>query len=426
MTAIAVVGANWGDEGKGKFVDYLAAHADFVVRFQGGSNAGHTIINPFGKFALHLLPSGVFYSGVKNVIGPGVALNIRGLLQELENLRQHNVPEPQLLISDRAQVLLPVHRLLDQAEEELLGPHQFGSTRSGIAPFYADKAAKVGIQVADLFREDRLRERLTRLMASKEIILKHRYGIQETFSIDDLMESLHHDAMAIAQYVCDTSKILHDAINAGHTIVLEAQLGALRDPDNGIFPFVTSSSTLAGFATVGAAIPPHAMTQIVAVTKAYSTCVGAGPFVTELSGVKAETLRTRGGDAGEYGATTGRPRRVGWFDVVATRYGCQLQGATDVALTNVDVLGYLSEIPIATAYKIRGKLTTAFPATADLMEAEPVLETMPGWQTDISQIQSYQNLPALARRYIERIEQLIETPISFVSNGPRREQMMVR
>lgn len=426
MSAIAVVGANWGDEGKGKIVDYLAATAEFVVRFQGGNNAGHTIINHFGKFALHLLPSGVFYSDVKNVIGPGVALNIRGLLQELENLNKHHVPAPRVLISSRAQVLLPVHTLLDHAEEDLLGLNQFGSTRSGIAPFYADKALKVGIQVADLFVVDRLRERVTRLMESKEILFRHRYGMPGPLPVDEVIESLRLDASGIEPYVCDTTELLQDAVNAGQTIVLEGQLGALRDPDNGIFPYVTSSSTLAGFAAVGASIPPHAISRIVAVTKAYSTCVGAGPFVTELSGVDAETLRTRGGDAGEYGATTGRPRRVGWFDAVATRYGCQIQGATDVALTNVDVLGYMSEIPIATAYRIRGKLTTTFPATPDLLEADPVFETMPGWQTDVSQIDHYHQLPDSTRRYIERIEQLIQTPILLVSNGPRREQIIVR
>ncbi len=424
MSVVAIVGANWGDEGKGKITDYLAKDAQFVVRFQGGNNAGHTIINQFGKFALHLLPSGVFYPNVTNVIGPGVAVNIRALLQELDNLKQNKVPEPHLRISHRAQVLLPIHALMDQAEEELLGQNQFGSTRSGIAPFYSDKALKVGIQVADVFASNRLRERVTRLIETKEVLLKHRYGISDVMSVDEIMELLRVDVQGIASYVCDTSQLLHDALKSKKNILLEGQLGALRDPDQGIFPFVTSSSPLAGFASVGAGIPPHAITRIVAVTKAYSTCVGAGPFVTELTGTQGEWLRKHGADIGEYGATTGRPRRVGWFDAVATRYGCRIQGATEVALTNLDVLSSLQDIPVATGYKIHGKVLDTFPTTADLFEAEPIFEIMPGWQSDISQISGYDKLPSAAKNYIERLEELVETPISWISYGPRRDQIM--
>jgi adenylosuccinate synthase len=425
MTVTAVVGANWGDEGKGKITDYLARNMDFVVRFQGGSNAGHTILNEFGKFALHMLPSGVFYPHVHNVLGPGVALNMRGLAEELKNLNDRGIVPSHLHISDRAQVILPVHILLDQAEEMRLGANQFGSTRSGIAPFYADKFLKIGIQVADLFVKDRLRQRIERNLALKNFLLPAAYQlpIQDPHEIAEL---LSHDADAIAPYVCDTTSLLHEALHNYQAILLEGQLGALRDPDHGIYPFTTSSSPLAGFASVGAGLPPYLITRIIAVTKAYSTCVGAGPFVNELHGQDADDLRARGGDAGEYGATTGRPRRVGWFDAVATRYGCMIQGATEVALTNLDVLSYLDNIPVATAYKLDDTTITQFPPTAALLQAQPVFEEMPGWKTDITNVRRYEDLPRAARQYVERIEALIETKIRYISVGPQREQIVVK
>ncbi|WP_028962146.1 adenylosuccinate synthase [Sulfobacillus thermosulfidooxidans] len=425
MTVTAVVGANWGDEGKGKITDYLARDMDFVVRFQGGSNAGHTILNEFGKFALHMLPSGVFYPHVHNVLGPGVALNMIGLAEELKNLKDRGIVPSHLHISDRAQVILPVHILLDQAEEMRLGANQFGSTRSGIAPFYADKFLKIGVQVADLFVKDRLAQRIERNLALKNFLLPTAYQlpIQDPHEITELVS---HHADAIAPYVCDTTSMLHEALNNNQAILLEGQLGALRDPDHGIYPFTTSSSPLAGFASVGAGLPPYSISRIIAVTKAYSTCVGAGPFVTELHGQDADVLRARGGDAGEYGATTGRPRRVGWFDTVATRYGCMIQGATEVALTNLDVLSYLDNIPIATAYALDDNTITQFPPTAELSQAQPVFEEMPGWRTDITNIRHYEDLPQTARQYVERIEALIDTKIRYISVGPQREQIVMK
>lgn len=425
MPATAVVGANWGDEGKGKITDYLAAQADFVVRFQGGNNAGHTIINEFGKFALHLLPSGVFYPTVINIIGPGVALNLHAFCEELQTLLARGVPTPQLKISNRAQVLLPYHQLLDGYEEERLGARQFGSTKQGIAPFYADKYLKLGVQVADLYDQKRLYERIEEALAAKNVLFSHLYK-KPTMLVDEVLAQIEADAVAIAPYVCDTLPRLHEGLAMGKQILLEGQLGALRDPDHGIYPYPTSSSPLAGFASVGAGVPPHQITRIIAVTKAYSSCVGAGPFVTELQGAAAETLRQRGGSAGEYGATTGRPRRVGWFDAVATRYGCQVQGATEVALTNLDVLGYLDEIPVCIAYEVDGASTTSFPTTGPLERAKPVLTTLPGWRCNINKIRRYADLPPSAKRYIETIEEQIATPIRWISVGPQREAMMAR
>lgn len=425
MTVTAIVGANWGDEGKGKITDYLAREADFVVRFQGGNNAGHTIINEYGKFALHLLPAGVFYPHVHNVIGPGVALNMTALLKELADVTERGLPVPKLTVSERAQIVLPVHNLLDGYEEERLGAEQFGSTRSGIAPFYADKYLKIGVQVADLFDRDRLAQRVQRSLVNKNVLIAHLYN-QSPVDPEEATESLWLEGRRLEPFIGDTTRLLQEGLAQGQRIILEGQLGALRDPDHGIYPFSTSSSTLAGFATVGAGIPPYAMTHIVAVVKAYSTCVGAGPFVTELFGETANELRERGGDAGEYGATTGRPRRVGWFDAVATRYGCQVQGATEVALTNLDVLGHWREIPLCVGYELNGETTTQFPVTGRLEHAQPVFETMPGWQSDISSIRSYERLPEQARRYVERVEQLIGTPIRLLSVGPRREDIIMR
>ncbi|RIX51209.1 adenylosuccinate synthase [Paenibacillus nanensis] len=426
MTVTAIVGANWGDEGKGKMTDVLAAKSAYVVRYQGGSNAGHTIINDYGKFALHMLPSGVFYENVINVIGPGTALDVDAFLSEREQLLARGVPDPKVRVSDRAQVVLPLHRMFDELEEERLGARSFGSTKQGIAPFYSDKYAKLGVQVADLFDEARLRERLTQSLEAKNVLLEHLYG-REALRPDDLIPALLEQAEKLRPFVCDTSAMLHEAYTKGETILLEGQLGALRDPDHGIYPFSTSSSTLAGFAPVGAGLPPYAVSNVMAVTKAYSSCVGAGPFISELHGAEAEELRRRGGDAGEFGATTGRPRRVGWFDAVATRYGCRVQGATEAALTNLDVLGYLDEIPVCTGYELEeGEVTDEFPVSAKLDHAKPILKRLPGWKSDISEARSFDELPEAAQQYVLLIESLIRVKISYVSVGPKREQLIAR
>ncbi|MCB0110655.1 MAG: adenylosuccinate synthase, partial [Caldilineaceae bacterium] len=419
------VGANWGDEGKGKMVDVLAAQADLVVRFQGGSNAGHTIINDYGKFALHLLPSGVFYPHVINVIGPGVAVNLATLSAELTALVERGVPQPQLVISDRAQVILPYHRLLDQYEEERLGAQSYGSTKQGIAPFYADKYRKVGLQLGDLADEERVVARIEQALAPKNVLMRELYG-KAAVSVDEVLTELYQTAEPLLPLLGKTTELLHESLHAGKQILLEGQLGALRDPDHGIYPYPTSSSPLAGFAPVGAGIPPYAITEIVAVTKAYSSCVGAGPFVTELFAEEAEALRRRGGDSGEYGATTGRPRRVGWFDAVATRYGCLVQGATAVALTNLDVLGYLAEIPVCTSYRIDGMATTSFPTTGPLMRAQPCYTAVPGWQCAISDCRRFDELPTNAQRYVDQVEALLGVPVRYISVGPRREALIER
>ena len=369
MAVTAIVGANWGDEGKGKMCDCLAGQSDYVVRYQGGNNAGHTVINGYGKFALHLLPSGVFYPHVVNVLGPGVAVNVAALLKEYADLTARGVPSPQLRVSDRAQVVLPCHVLLDECEEERLGSHAFGSTRCGIAPFYADKCLKAGLQVGDLSNMKVVYSRLEKALAVKNVLLEHLY-LKKALPLEKVVEELQRTAGQIAAFVCDTTSLLNDALRAGRRILLEGQLGALRDTDHGIYPYTTSSSPLAGFASVGAGIAPYEIRRIIAVVKAYSTCVGAGPFVTELTGSQEEQLRRLGGDAGEYGATTGRPRRVGWFDAVATRYGCRLQGATEAAVSLLDVLGYLKEIPVAEAYEIDGRRTGEFPRTGEPREGQ--------------------------------------------------------
>ncbi|HEY33121.1 MAG TPA: adenylosuccinate synthase [Dehalococcoidia bacterium] len=425
MPVTAIVGTNWGDEGKGKTTDYLAARADLVVRFQGGNNAGHTIINEYGKFALHLVPSGVFYPDVVNVLGPGVAVNIAAFLGELEQLVQRGVPEPVVRISERAQVVLPYHILFDEYEEERLGSQQFGSTKMGIAPFYADKYMKVGVQVADLYHEKRLRARIESALAVKNVLVEHLYR-KPRLDIDEIIAGLLEDGRRVDRFVCDTTSLLHSALAEGKEILLEGQLGALRDPDHGIYPYPTSSSPLAGFGAIGAGVPPYAITRIIAVTKAYSSCVGAGPFVTELIGPEGDELRLRGGDEGEFGATTGRPRRVGWFDAVATRYGCRVQGATEVALTVLDALGYLDEIPICVAYEINGKTVSEFPNPAELEGALPVFEVLSGWREDISGARHFDDLPANAKVYVLRIEELIGVPVKFVSVGSDRQAMIVR
>ncbi|HAU85922.1 MAG TPA: adenylosuccinate synthase, partial [Lachnospiraceae bacterium] len=412
----AIVGANWGDEGKGKITDMLGEKSDIIVRFQGGSNAGHTIINDYGKFALHLLPSGVFYNHTTSVIGNGVALNIPYLFREVKEIESKGVPAPKIKVSERAQILMPYHILFDEYEEERLGKASFGSTKSGIAPFYSDKYAKIGFQVSELFAgEEFLREKIHRVAEQKNVILEHLYH-KPALDEDELYNTLMEYKEMVAPYVCDVASFLQDAIKEGKNILLEGQLGTLKDPDFGIYPMVTSSSTLASYGAIGAGIPPYEIKNIVCVVKAYSSAVGAGEFVSEIFGEEAEELRKRGGDAGEYGATTGRPRRMGWFDCVASKYGCRMQGATEVAFTVLDVLGYLEEIPVCVGYEIDGKVTKEFPTTAKLAKAKPVYEVLPGWKQDIRGIKNYDELPENCRKYIEFVEKEIETPITMVSN----------
>ena len=421
----AVVGANWGDEGKGKITDMLAEKADIIVRFQGGANAGHTIVNNFGKFALHTLPSGIFYSHTTSVIGNGVALDIPVLFKEVKSIVDRGVPMPKILVSNRAQIVMSYHILFDQYEEERLGKNSFGSTKSGIAPFYSDKFSKIGFQVSELFDEELLNEKVRRICDLKNPILEYLYH-KPVLTPEGLLEELHSYRDMIKPFVCDTSAFLYNALKEGKTILLEGQLGSLKDPDHGIYPMVTSSSTLAGYGAVGAGIPPYEIKKIVTVSKAYSSAVGAGAFVSEIFGDEADELRRRGGDGGEFGATTGRPRRMGWYDCVASKYGCRLQGATDVALTVLDVLGYLDEIPVCTGYEINGEVTTEFPTTALLEKAKPVYEKLPGWKCDIRGIQKYEDLPENCRKYIEFIEKHIGFPITMISNGPGREDIIYR
>ena len=421
----AIVGANWGDEGKGKITDLLAEHADVVVRFQGGANAGHTIVNEYGKFALHTLPSGVFNGKVTNVIGNGVALNIPVLFKEMQSILERGVPQPKLLISDRAQMVMPYHILFDQYEEERLAGKSFGSTKSGIAPFYSDKYAKIGFQVQELFDEAALKEKLKGVLEVKNILVENLYH-KPLLDADEIFAELLSWKEMVAPYVADTSAFLYQAVQDGKEVLLEGQLGSMKDPDHGIYPMVTSSSTLAGYGAVGAGIPPYEIKKIVTVSKAYSSAVGAGAFVSEIFGDEADELRRRGGDGGEYGATTGRPRRMGWYDCVASRYGCRLQGTTDVAFTVLDALGYLDEIPVCVAYEIDGKQTKEFPTTGLLDKAKPVLEVLPGWKCDIRGIKKYEDLPENARKYVEFIEKQIGFPITMVSNGPGREDIIYR
>ncbi|MBQ7201713.1 MAG: adenylosuccinate synthase [Eubacterium sp.] len=422
----AVVGANWGDEGKGKITDMLGEESDIIVRFQGGSNAGHTIVNDYGKFALHILPSGVFYNHTTSVIGNGVALNIPDLVKEIDGIVEKGVPKPKILVSDRAQIVMPYHVLFDKYEEERLAGKSFGSTKSGIAPFYSDKYAKIGVQVNELFDEVALGEKLEGVILKKNIMLEHLYH-KPLIDIDELMATMKEYAQMIRPYVCDTGAFLYEAVQNGKRILLEGQLGSLKDPDHGIYPMVTSSSTLAGYGAVGAGVPPYEIKRIVTVVKAYSSAVGAGEFVSEILDEKeAEELRKRGGDGGEYGATTGRPRRMGWFDAVASRYGCRAQGATEVALTVLDVLGYLDELPVCVGYEIDGKFTKDFPTTGLLKKAKPVYETLPGWKTEIRGIKNYDDLPENCRKYIEFIEKEIGVPIKMVSNGPGRHEIIYR
>ena len=421
----AIVGAKWGDEGKGKITDMLAETSDIIVRFQGGSNAGHTIINNYGKFALHLLPSGVFYGHTTSIIGNGVALNIPYLVKEINSLIEKGVPKPKVLVSDRAQIIMPYHIKFDEYEEKRLGKNSFGSTKSGIAPFYSDKYAKIGFQVSELFDDEILKEKIERVCIQKDVLLEHLYH-KPAIDKAELLETLHEYRDMIAPYVCDTALFIQEALKAGKTVLLEGQLGTLKDPDFGIYPMVTSSSTLAAYGAIGAGIPPYEIKDIIAVVKAYSSAVGAGEFVSEIFGEEADELRHRGGDGGEYGATTGRPRRMGWFDAVASRYGVRMQGATQVSLTVLDVLGYLDELPICVGYEIDGKITRDFPVTAELKKAKPVYEKLPGWKCEIKGIRKYEELPENCRKYIEFIEKELGVPVTMVSNGPGREDIIYK
>lgn len=422
----AIVGANWGDEGKGKITDMLAQDSDIIIRFQGGANAGHTIINKYGKFALHTLPSGVFYDHTTCVIGNGVALNIPVLFNEVNEIVKRGVPKPRILVSDRAQIVMPYHILFDQYEEERLGGKSFGSTKSGIAPFYSDKYAKIGFQVSELFMgREALMEKIERVVFQKNVLLEHLYH-KPLLDVNVIYDTLMDYKDMVEPYACNVSAFLDQAIKEGKNILLEGQLGTLKDPDHGIYPMVTSSSTLAAYGAIGAGIPPYSIEKVITVVKAYSSAVGAGAFVSEIFGDEAQELRIRGGDGGEFGATTGRPRRMGWFDCVASKYGCRLQGTTDVAFTVVDVLGYLKEIPVCTGYEIDGEVTTEFPVSWKLDHAKPVLTVLPGWECDISGIRNYDELPENCRKYIEFIEEQIGYPITMVSNGPGREDIIYR
>ena len=420
----AIVGANWGDEGKGKITDLLASESDIVIRFQGGANAGHTIINEYGKFALHLMPSGVCHKNIVNIIGNGVAFNIPKFFEELNSLKERGI-DPQIKISDRAQIVMPYHILFDQYEEERLGGKAFGSTKSGIAPFYSDKYAKIGFQVCELFNKEALRDKIGRVLEIKNALIVHLYK-KDPIDADALFEEVSKWADIVAPYVCNTQSYLHDAIASGKKILLEGQLGSMKDPDLGIYPMVTSSSTLAGYGAVGASIPPYEIKDVVTVVKAYSSAVGAGAFVSEIFGDEADELRRRGGDAGEYGATTGRPRRMGWFDCVASRYGCRVQGATEVALTAIDCLGYLDEIPVCTGYIVDGVETKDFPNPTKLDDAKPVLTKLPGWKCDIRGITEFDKLPKEAQDYVLFVEKELGVHISIVSTGPKRNEIIYR
>ena len=422
----AVVGANWGDEGKGKITDMLAENADIVVRFQGGANAGHTIKNSYGKFALHTLPSGVFYDHTTSVIGNGVALNVPKFFEEVKSITSKGVPMPKIMISDRAQVVMPYHILFDEYEEERLKGAAFGSTKSGIAPFYSDKFAKIGFQVNELFEEESiLRDKINRVIVQKNVLLEHLYH-KPLLKEDEIFDTLMEYKKMVEPYVGDVSAFLCRALKEGKTVLLEGQLGTLKDTDHGIYPMVTSSNTIAAYGAVGAGVPPYEIKQIVTVVKAYSSSVGGGDFVSEIHGAEADELRNRGGDGGEFGATTGRPRRVGWFDCVASKYGCRLQGTTDVAFTVLDVLGYLDEIPVCVGYEIDGEETTDFPVTRRLAAAKPVWKKMPGWKSDIRGIRKYEELPENCRKYVEFVEEQIGYPITMISNGPAREDIIYR
>lgn len=420
----AVVGANWGDEGKGKITDFLACESDIVIRFQGGSNAGHTIVNNYGKFAMHQLPSGVFNSHTMNIIGNGVALSVENFVQEMDMLKQRAVPAPHVMISNRAQVVMPYHVMFDEYEEERLSDRSFGSTKSGIAPFYSDKVGKIGFQVSELFGDAAdLKQKIEHVLSIKNALLKELYG-KEAIHSDTVYNKLMEYRDIINPFVGDSFAYIHEALGSGKSILLEGQLGALKDVDFGIYPMVTSSNTIAGYGTVGAGIPPYEIGEIITVVKAYSSAVGAGEFVSEIFGEEADVLRNYGGDGGEFGATTGRARRMGWLDIVASRYGCLVQGATSVAFTVLDVLGYLDEIPVCVAYELDGKKIKDFPTTDMLKRAKPVYEVLPGWKSDIRGIRNFKDLPLNCRKYIQFVEKELGFPIKMISNGPSRDDII--
>lgn len=421
----AITGGNFGDEGKGKITDLLAAQADIVVRFQGGANAGHTIINDYGKIVLHILPSGIFHKHTENVIASGVAFDADEFFGELEMLKDHGIPEPSVKVSSRAQLLLPIHKMQDKLEERRLDKNSFGSTQSGIAPFYSDKYAKHNFQLSEMY-SDKITDKINRFCEDKNKFFKEFYGVENVISVSDLTEYIMNLRHKLKPYLLDCPYYMNSAVKSNKNILLEGQLGALRDVDNGIYPFVTSSSPLAGFGSVSAVIPPYEIKSVISVIKAYSTCVGAGAFVGELFGDEAEELRKRGGDCGEYGAKTGRPRRIAWFDCVSVRYGCMVQGTTEAALTMIDVLGFLEKIPVCIGYMINNEITDIFPETYLLNDAKPVYEYLDGWNSDISGIGSYDELPEAAKRYVEFIEKQIGVPITMISNGPRRDQIFFR
>ncbi|MBE5854991.1 MAG: adenylosuccinate synthase [Lachnospiraceae bacterium] len=422
----AVVGANWGDEGKGKITDTLAEQADIVIRFQGGANAGHTIKNHYGKFALHTMPSGVFHQNIMNIIGNGVAFDIPKFMKELHEITEKGVPMPQIMISDRVQVMMPYHVLFDTLEEARLAGKSFGSTKSGIAPFYSDKFSKIGWQINEFYQDDEvLKEKIHRVAEIKNALLVNLYHT-DPINEEELLSTIKDWREQVKPYIGNVGLYLDKAIKEGKTILLEGQLGTMKDPDHGIYPMVTSSSPLAAYGAIGAGIPPYEIKQIVTVSKAYSSAVGAGAFTSEIFGDEAEELRNRGGDGGEYGATTGRPRRVGWYDCVASKYGCRMQGTTDVAFTVLDVLGYLDEIPVCVGYDIDGEVTTEFPVTHLLEKAKPVYKVLPGWKCDIRGIRNYEDLPENCKAYIDFIEEQIGYPITMVSNGPAREDIIAR
>lgn len=424
MANCAIVGINWGDEGKGRMVDLLTEQFDIVVRYQGGGNAGHTVVNELGKFALHLLPSGIFRKGVVNILGNGVALDCENLRKEIDELNSKGVPvtPENLKISDRASLLLPWHRELDALEEDRLKGKKYGSTRQGIAPFYSDKYQKKTLMAGELLNRDYLEEHLKDILEWKNLTVSRVYGAQP-FTMEQITGWLDEFGEKIKPFICDTGTYLRNAQNEGKSILFEAQLGALRDLDFGIYPFTTSSNTLAAFAPVGSGLPGAKIDKVVGVVKAYSTCVGEGPFTCEWFGAEAEKLREAGA---EYGAKTGRPRRVGPIDIVATRYGVQLQNASSVALTKMDVLSYMDKIPVCTKYAVDGELTDTFPRPDLLGKAQPHIEYLDGWGCDISAARSWDELPDNARRYVEYIEQQIGCRIEYVSVGPERDACIIR
>ena len=424
MSNCAIVGINWGDEGKGRMVDLLTEKYDVVVRYQGGGNAGHTVINEYGKFALHLIPSGIFRKGVVNILGDGVALDPENLWLEIESIREkgvHITPE-NLKISNRASLLMPWHRELDALEEQRLADKKYGSTKQGIAPFYSDKYAKKTVMAGELFYPDRLKNHLADLLEWKNLTLVNVYGAKP-YTMEMLDMWIKDYCEKIKPFICNTAAFMKDALKKDKKIMFEAQLGSLRDLNCGIYPYTTSSNTTAAFAPVGAGIPGVKIDDIIGVVKAYSTCVGEGPFISELHGDEASDLREAGE---EYGAKTGRPRRVGAFDTVATRYGVQVQAATEIALTKLDVLSYMDKIPVCTHYYINEQITDEFPFPAALAEAEPVIEYMDGWKCDISHIRSWEDLPRNARSYIQFIEEKINCPVTYISVGPERDSIIVR